>query len=135
MIRNLWPIWIMFFFMFSFVPSLKLIIFCIVLLFLIFKPINYCFEKTMGHDLKVSFASRLVSRLIRWYNKPGDTTKEFREKAIHFYGTFHGLKITNWYCNTVLLISSVGTLCLSLLNLCCDFNIYLLFIMNFLSFF
>ena len=44
----------------------------------------------------VSFASRPPSRLIRWYNKPGDTTKEFWEKAIQFHGTFHGLKITNW---------------------------------------
>ena len=43
-----------------------------------------------------SFASRPVSRLIKWYNKPGDITKEFWEKAIQFHGTFHGLKITNW---------------------------------------
>ena len=37
-----------------------------------------------------------MSRLIRWYNKPGDITKEFWEKPIQFHGTFHGLKITNW---------------------------------------
>ena len=43
-----------------------------------------------------SFASRPVSRLIKWYNKAGDITKEFWEKAIQFHGTFHGLKITNW---------------------------------------
>ena len=42
-----------------------------------------------------SFASRTVLRLIGWYNKPGDITKEFWEKAIQFHGTFHELKITN----------------------------------------
>ena len=34
-----------------------------------------------------------MSRLIRWYNKPGDITIEFWEKAIQFHGTFQGLKI------------------------------------------
>ena len=63
--------------------------------FVIFKSINYCFEETIGFDVKASFASRPVSRLIRWYIKPGDITKEFWEKAIQFLGTFHGLKITN----------------------------------------
>ena len=61
----------------------------------IFKPLSYCFEETIGFDVKASFASRPVLRLIRWYNKPGDVTKEFWEKAIRFHGTFHGLKITN----------------------------------------
>ena len=47
--------------------------------------------------MKASFVSRLVSCLIRWYNKPsGDITKEFWEKAIQFHATFHGLKITDW---------------------------------------
>ena len=31
------------------------------------------------------------------YNKPGNITKEFWEKAIQFHGTFHGLKNTNWF--------------------------------------
>ena len=31
----------------------------------------------------------------KWYNTPGDITKEFWEKAIQFHGTFHGLKIKN----------------------------------------
>ena len=39
----------------------------------IFKPLSYCFEETIGYDIKGSFASRPVSRLI----KPGDITKEF----------------------------------------------------------
>ena len=63
---------------------------------LIFKPLSYCFEETIGFDVKASFVSRPVSRLIRWYNKPGDITKEFWQKAIQFYGTYHGLKIANW---------------------------------------
>ena len=64
--------------------------------FVIFKPLSCSFEETIGFDVKASFASRPVSRLFRWYNKPGDITKEFWWKAIQFYGTFHGLKITNW---------------------------------------
>ena len=45
--------------------------------FVIFKPLSYFFEETIGFDVKASFASRPVPRLIRWYNKPGDITKEF----------------------------------------------------------
>ena len=55
-------------------------------------------EETIGFDVKASFASRPLSRLIRWYNKPGGITKKFWEKAIQFHGAFHGLKITKWYC-------------------------------------
>ena len=32
--------------------------------FLMFKPLSYCFEETIGFDVKASFASRPVSRLI-----------------------------------------------------------------------
>ena len=35
----------------------------------IFKPLSYCFEETIGLDVKASFVSRPVSHLIRWYNK------------------------------------------------------------------
>ena len=45
--------------------------------FVIFKPLSHCFEETIRFDVKASFASRPVLRLIRWYNKPGDITKEF----------------------------------------------------------
>ena len=45
--------------------------------FVIFKPLSYCFEETIGFDVKASFASRPESRLIRWYNEPADITKEF----------------------------------------------------------
>ena len=43
--------------------------------FVIFKPLSHCFEETIGFDVKSSFASRPMSRLIRSYNKPGDKTK------------------------------------------------------------
>ena len=33
--------------------------------FVIFKPLKYCFEETIGFDVKASFASRPESRLIR----------------------------------------------------------------------
>ena len=67
--------------------------------FVIFKPLSYCFKETIGFDVKVWFASRPLSRLIRWYNKAGDITKKFWEKAIQFYGTFHEMKITNCVLN------------------------------------
>ena len=54
------------------------------------------FQRKTGFDEKASFASRPLSRLIRWYNKSSDKTKEVWEKAIQFHRTFHGLKITNW---------------------------------------
>ena len=50
--------------------------------FIIFKPLSYCFEETIGFDVKVSFASRPASRLIRRYNKPSDITKELSENVI-----------------------------------------------------
>ena len=37
--------------------------------FVIFKPLSYWFEETIGFDVKPSFSSCPVSRLIRWYNK------------------------------------------------------------------
>ena len=57
--------------------------------FVIFKSLSY----TIWFDVKNLFASRPVSRVIRWYNKPGDITKEFWEKAIQFHGTFQRLKL------------------------------------------
>ena len=33
--------------------------------FVIFKPLSYCFQETIGFDIKASFASRPESRLIR----------------------------------------------------------------------
>ena len=45
--------------------------------FVIFKPLRYYFEETIEFYGKVTFASRFVSRLMRWYNKTGGITKEF----------------------------------------------------------
>ena len=60
-----------------------------------------------------------MSRLIRWYNKQGDITKEFREKTIQLYETFHGLKITNWFCvHYFLLKSCKDKICCSVLKRC-----------------
>ena len=67
--------------------------------FVIFKPLSHCFEKTTELDVKASFASRPLSRIIRWYNKPGDIAKEFWWKTIQFHGNFHGFKIINWTTN------------------------------------
>ena len=64
--------------------------------FVIFKLLSCCLEEIIGFGVKTSFASCQLSRLISWYNKPGDVTKEFWEKVIQFHGTFHGLQITNW---------------------------------------
>ena len=44
--------------------------------FVIFKPLSYYFEETIGFDVKASFIGRPMSRLIRWYNKPGDIIKK-----------------------------------------------------------
>ena len=33
--------------------------------FVIFKPLSYCFEETIGFDVRTSFAGRPLSRLIR----------------------------------------------------------------------
>ena len=74
--------------------------------FVIFKPLIYCFGKTIGFDVKASLATRPVSRLIRWILQTGDITKKFWEKAIQFHGTFHGLKITNWSEDNMKLIMS-----------------------------
>ena len=56
--------------------------------------LSYCFEEKIRFGVKASFVNRPVSCLIWWYNKPGDITKEFWEKAIQFLKTFHGF--SNW---------------------------------------
>ena len=60
--------------------------------FVIFKPLSYCFEESIRFNVKASFLSRPLSRLIRWYNKPRDITTQFWEKAIQFHGTFWWLE-------------------------------------------
>ena len=39
--------------------------------FVIFKPLSSCFKETLGFDVKALLASPPLSRLIRWYNRPG----------------------------------------------------------------
>ena len=47
--------------------------------FVIFKPLSYFFRETIVFDIKASFASRSLSRLIRWYNKPGYNERNLRK--------------------------------------------------------
>ena len=61
--------------------------------FVIFKTFSYVFEETIGFGVKALFARPAMSHLI----KAGDIAKELSEKAVHFHGTFHGLKTTNGY--------------------------------------
>ena len=59
--------------------------------FVVFKPLSYYFEETIGFDKQASFPRPQMSLLI----KPGDITKKFQLKAIQFHWTFYGFKITN----------------------------------------
>ena len=61
--------------------------------FVIFKPFSYCFEETIEFDVKFSFASRPVSRLIWWYNKRGDITKEFEKRLFSSMELFMDWKL------------------------------------------
>ena len=63
-------------------PSKNTLIYCFYILryfdgcftqFVVFKTLSYCFEETIGFDVKALFAGRPMSRLI----KPDDITKEF----------------------------------------------------------
>ena len=99
MIRNLWPIWVIFF-MFSFVTSSKLIIFyCVIIL------LHLISSFSLTRSLNVPYIYVSI-------------------KSIYY------ILLSSFERKAVLLISSVKTLCLSLLNLCCAFNINLLFFMN-----
>ena len=69
----------------------------ILLQFIIFKLLSYCFKETIRFDVQASFLSRPLSRLIRWYNKSGDITSEFWEKAFYLHGHFMDWKLqTGW---------------------------------------
>ena len=48
-----------------------------------FKALSYCFK---GFDVKASFASRPISRLIKWYNKPGDKQNNFEKRLFSSTG-------------------------------------------------
>ena len=96
MIKNLWPTWVIFF-MFSFVTSSRLNIFCNVLLYC------YCLlHLTSSFSLNRSLLIPYAYVSIKW---------------------------TDWFIlslfelKAILTIFSIKTLCFSLLNLCCAFNI------------
>ena len=61
--------------------------------FVILKPLSYCFEEAIRFEVKVSFASRPVSHLIRWFNKPCNTTKEFWKRLFISMGLFIDCKL------------------------------------------
>ena len=50
--------------------------------FVIFKPLSYCLKETIGFDVKASFSSRPLSRIVKWYNKPGDIKTDFGDFAV-----------------------------------------------------
>ena len=116
MIRNLWPIWIMFLYV-LFCNIIKVNHFCIALLYCFILSLLYCF-------------------IIATFNLFFFTYKSFA-----LYGTtaaFYKIPLSSFELEATL-ISSVKTLCLSILNLCCVFNISLFFLFLFffskLSFF
>ena len=77
--------------------------------FVIFKPQSYCFRQTIVFDIKTSYASRPLSRLIRLYKKRIDITKKFWEKTIQCHGTVYGLQITNWIVEQLIYLFYVHT--------------------------
>ena len=71
--------------------------------FVIFKPLSYCFEDTIGFDVNTSFASRPVSRLISWYNNQVMWQKNFDKRLISSRGHF-----MDWKLQTALVIRQKG---------------------------
>ena len=61
--------------------------------FVIFKQLSYCFEEIVRFDVKASFASRPVSRLI----KQGDIAKEFLKRLFSSTGLFMDWKLQTDY--------------------------------------
>ena len=61
--------------------------------FVIFKPLSYYFEETIGFDVKASFASRSVSRLISWYNNQVIQQKNFDKRLFSSTGLFMDWKL------------------------------------------
>ena len=57
--------------------------------FVIFKPLSYCFEETIGFDVKTSFARRPVSRLIEL----GNITRNLKKRLFSSTGPFRDWKL------------------------------------------
>ena len=68
--------------------------------FVILKPLSYYFEETIEFDLMASFASCLVSRLIKWYSKPSNITKNFDKRLFTSTGFFMDWKLQTVYLKT-----------------------------------
>ena len=61
--------------------------------FAILKQLSYCFEETIGFDVKASFASRPVSHLISWYNNQVIQQNNFDKKLFSSMGLFMDWKL------------------------------------------
>ena len=70
----------------------------------IFKPLSYCFEETIGFDVKASFTSRPVSRLISWYNNQVIQQKKFDKRLFSSMGLF-----MDWKLQTVILLPKLSS--------------------------
>ena len=103
MVRNIWPIWIMFFYVF----------FCN-----IYKVKQLCFIIL----LRLIFSFLHIRSLLVPY-------------AYVFIESIDHILLSSFELKAILLISSVKTLCPSLLNLCCVCNISLFYCEFFLIFF
>ena len=100
MVRNLWPIWIMFFYVFF---------------YNVVKVSHYLYHFIV------------LLHLISSFSLTGSLRVPYAYVSIK---SIDCILSSSFELNAILLFSSVKTLCLSLLNLCCVFNIHLLFFMN-----
>ena len=56
--------------------------------FVIFKPLSYCFEETIGFDVKALFTSLPVSHLISWYKNQVIQQNNFEKRLFSSTGLF-----------------------------------------------
>ena len=101
MIRNLWPIWIIFFYVFLCnIIKVNNFLYCFIIL------LHLISSFPLTRSLLVPYAYVSI-------------------ESIDY------ILLSPFELKEILLISSLKILCLSLLNICCVFNIDLLFLMNF----
>ena len=74
--------------------------------FVIFKPLKYSFEETIGPDVKASYLSRPLSHLIRWYNKSVIKQKNFEKRLFSSTGL-----LMDWKLQTDLGILERNNIC------------------------
>ena len=82
--------------------------------FAIFKPLSYCFGETIGFDVKASFPSRPISRLISWYNNQVIQQKNFNKRLFSSMGLFMDwkLQIELYFCNYIFIYSIIFSIAL-----------------------